>query len=90
MVAQNDIAMGFGRMGEFDAALNLYMRQNNIKSLNAKNAGQLGLMKQQYTAELRTQFPGWAESVDTLDKGRTTRQFEQIAALVTDPPPKFG
>ena len=84
---QAQISMGYGRMGEFDAALDLYMRQNGIKSLNSKAAGQLGQMKTEYRADLRAQFPAWAVAFDTSDKGKRDRQLTQITAMVTDPPP---
>ena len=87
LAAQTDIAMGYGRMGEFVAARNLYMRQNDIKSLNSKNAGQLSVMTAEYKDQLRAQFPAWALDVDTTDKGKKDRQFTQIQAIVTDPPP---
>jgi hypothetical protein len=85
LVQQQDIAMGYGKMAIFDSTLALYMRQNGIKSLNAKNAGSLAVMKDNYTQQLRDQFPQWAIQVDSVDRKKTQESIDSIQALVTDP-----
>ena len=84
--AQTDIAMGYGQMANFDSALSLYMRDNGIKSLNAKNAGNLGVMKNEFVTNLGLQFPDWERDRSTMDLQRRDRQINQIQQIVQNPP----
>jgi hypothetical protein len=86
LVTQQDIAMGYGRMAVFDSTMATFMRDNNIKSLNSKAAGGLSVMKNQYVADLRAQFPAWAIDQDTMDRGKRKRQIEDIQKIVMAPP----
>jgi hypothetical protein len=85
LIQQQDISMGYGKMAQFDSTLALYMRQNGIKSLNDKNAGSLSVLKDNYTQQLRDQFPQWAVYADSVDTKKTKESIDSIQALVTDP-----
>jgi hypothetical protein len=89
LVAQQDIAMGYGRMAAFDSKMNLFMADNGIKNLNSKNSGNLGVLKTQFVTELRDQFPEWAKDQDKMDRGGRKRQIEQIQRMVENPPPSL-
>jgi len=89
LVAQQDIAMGYGRMAAYDLKMNLFMADNGIKNLNSKNAGNLGVLKDQFVTELRDQFPQWAKDQDEMDRGGRKRQIEQIQRMVENPPPNL-
>lgn len=83
LVKQSQIAMGQGRLNAFNNALRLYMAQNGIKSLNAKNAGNLSVLRAQYMDQLRAQFPSWAEYYDKLNSpGEQKREIEQIRSAM--------
>jgi hypothetical protein len=90
VVKQTSISMGQGRLNAFNNALRLYMAQNGIKSLNAKNAGQLSVLKAQYLADLRAQFPDWAEYYDGLNsEGQQDRMVDQIQSAMQEAGPTF-
>jgi hypothetical protein len=87
LIQQQDIAMGYGQKANFDSAMALYMRDNGIKSLSSKNAGQLGVLKNEFIAQLGQQFPAWEVDQSTMDRNRRERQITQIQGMVENPPP---
>lgn len=90
LVKQGQIAMGQGRLNAFNSALRLYMAQNGITSLSAKNAGGLSAYRQNYIDGLRAQFPDWAAYYDSLNsQGMQDRQIAQIQAAMEEGGPTF-
>lgn len=77
--------MGQRKWDQFNQSLGLYMDQNGIKSLQGQDAGNLRGLKADTEAQLRAQYPAWAEHMDTLDRGLRDRQITAVASMLDAP-----